>query len=60
MNREGVLVLANGAFQLHGDGSVCQDPLPLTRKATAQLQEAGTVTLKVGDAAELGGPFPVP
>jgi len=57
---EGVLVLANGAFQLHGDGSVFQDPLTLIQKATKQLQETGTITLKAGDTAELGGPFPVP
>lgn len=49
---EGVLVLANGAFQLHGDEPILQDPLPLIRKATTQLQEAGTITLKAGDTAE--------
>lgn len=57
---EGVLVLANGAFQLHGDGSVFQDPLTLIQKGMMQLQETGTITLKAGDTAELGGPFPVP
>jgi hypothetical protein len=57
---EGVLVPANGAFQLHGDGSVFQDPLTLIQKATIQFQETGTITLKAGDTAELRGPFPVP
>lgn len=57
---EGVLVLANGAFQLQWDGSILQDPRPFIRKATTQLQEAGTITLKAGDIAELRGPFPYP
>lgn len=57
---EGVLVLANGAFQLHRDGSVLQDPLALIRKATVRLQETDTITLKAGDTAEPGAPLPVP